>query len=40
MDINVIPGILEQKIEEVEKKIEKIRGLEDEVLIDIIDGKC
>lgn len=39
MDIKVIPGILEQKIEEVEKKIERIRGLEDEVLIDIIDGK-
>ena len=39
MTIKVIPGILEQKFEEVEKKIERIRGLEDEVLIDIIDGK-
>jgi len=39
MEIKIVPGILEKSTEEAEKKIDKIKGLVDEVMIDIIDGK-
>jgi len=39
MRIKVVPGILEKSREEVVKKIAKIKGVADEVMVDIIDGK-
>jgi ribulose-phosphate 3-epimerase len=39
MDIKVVPGILESSKGEVERKIEKVKDIVDEVMIDIVDGK-
>ena len=39
MKVKIVPGILEKEREEVEKKVEKVIGVVDEVSIDIIDGK-
>ncbi len=39
MKVKIVPGILDKEKEEVEKKVEKVIGVVDEVSIDIIDGK-
>lgn len=39
MMIKVVPGILESNKGEVERKIEKVKDIVDEVMVDIIDGK-